>query len=126
MLGDLPNLEAIIIENAGEISSIDFLSNLPNLKEVRFIGKTYVKDNRIKQESFFEDLVIGVGKGGEWVLFFFFKNICFFDVKFLLLCLVIIARLLTDFLYDTLPFGTPHSGTNDFLGFGNYWCSYFQ
>ena len=53
MLGDLPNLEAIIIENAGEISSIDFLSNLPNLKEVRFIGKTYVKDNRIKQERFF-------------------------------------------------------------------------
>ena len=48
MLGDLPNLEAIIIENAGEISSIDFLCNLPNLKEVRFIGKTYVKDNRIK------------------------------------------------------------------------------
>ena len=77
-------------------------------------------------EVFFEDLVIGGGKGGEWVLFFFFKNICFFDVKFLLLCLVIIARLLTDFLYDTLPFGTPHSGTNDFLGFGNYWCSYFQ
>ena len=48
MLGNLSNLEAIIIENAGEISSIDFLSNLPNLKEVRFIGKTYVKDNRIK------------------------------------------------------------------------------
>ena len=48
MLGNLSNLETIIIENAGEISSIDFLSNLPNLKEVRFIGKTYVKDNRIK------------------------------------------------------------------------------
>nr|WP_314289628.1 hypothetical protein [uncultured Capnocytophaga sp.] len=44
MLGNLSNLETIIIE----ISSIDFLSNLPNLKEVRFIGKTYVKDNRIK------------------------------------------------------------------------------
>ena len=48
MLGNLSNLETIIIENAGEISSIDFLSNLPNLKEARFIGKTYVKDNRIK------------------------------------------------------------------------------
>jgi len=48
MLGSLSNLETIIIENAGEISSIDFISNLPNLKEIRFIGKTYVKDNRIK------------------------------------------------------------------------------
>ena len=42
------NLESIIIENAGEISSIDFLSHLPNLREVRFIGQISIKDNRIK------------------------------------------------------------------------------
>ena len=48
VLGSLKNLESIIIENAGEISSIDFLSHLPNLREVRFIGQISIKDNRIK------------------------------------------------------------------------------
>ena len=38
----------IIIENAGEIPSIDFLSHLPNLRKVRFIGQIDIKDNRIK------------------------------------------------------------------------------
>ena len=48
VLGSLTNLETIIIENAGEIPSIDFLSHLPNLRKVRFIGQIDIKDNRIK------------------------------------------------------------------------------
>ena len=44
VLGSLTNLETIIIENAGEIPSIDFLSHLPNLRKVGLIGKMDIKE----------------------------------------------------------------------------------
>ncbi|MFC9539004.1 hypothetical protein ACFTQ7_03875 [Lysinibacillus sp. NPDC056959] len=47
-IGNVSSIEKIIIENCGEIPSLDFLHQLPNLKEVRIIGTTSIRDGKIK------------------------------------------------------------------------------
>ncbi|RTQ92855.1 hypothetical protein [Lysinibacillus telephonicus] len=47
-IGTVSTIEKVIIENCGEIPSLDFLHQLPNLQEVRIIGTTSIKDGKIK------------------------------------------------------------------------------
>ena len=47
-ISNLSYLEQIYIENCGDIPSLDFLLELPNLKIVDIIGDTSIKDHRIK------------------------------------------------------------------------------
>ena len=47
-ISNLSYLEQIYIENCGDIPSLDFLLELPNLKIVYIIGDTSIKDHRIK------------------------------------------------------------------------------
>lgn len=47
-IGNVSSVEKIIIENCGEIPSLDFLHQLPNLQEVRIIGTTSISDGKIK------------------------------------------------------------------------------
>ncbi len=41
-------LEYILLEDCGEIESLTFLEGLPNLKVVRLVGNTKVKDGKLK------------------------------------------------------------------------------
>ncbi|WP_310602693.1 hypothetical protein [Anaerosporobacter sp.] len=47
-LSEASQLEYIILEDCGEIDSLAFLENFPNLKVIRFIGNTEVKDGKLK------------------------------------------------------------------------------
>ena len=42
-------IEKLVIENCGELPSLDFLQHLSNLKEIRIIGSTSIKDGKIKE-----------------------------------------------------------------------------
>lgn len=46
---DWEKIEKLIIENCGELPSLSFLLQLTNLKEIRIIGTTSVKDGKIKE-----------------------------------------------------------------------------
>lgn len=48
-IGTLRKIERIIIENCGEIPSLDFLKNLGSLKEIRLIGSTSIGDGKVKE-----------------------------------------------------------------------------
>ena len=48
ILGSLTMMERLIIENCGELPSVAFLLHLSNLKEIRIIGSTSVKDGKLK------------------------------------------------------------------------------
>lgn len=47
-IGNVSSIEKILIESCGEIPSLDFLHQLPNLQEVRIIGTTSIGDGKIK------------------------------------------------------------------------------
>ncbi|WP_154661568.1 hypothetical protein [Bacillus ndiopicus] len=47
-IGNVSSIEKIIIESCGEIPSLDFLHQLPNLQEVHIIGTTSIGDGKIK------------------------------------------------------------------------------
>ena len=49
ILGTLTKMERLIIENCGELPSVAFLLHLSNLKEIRIIGSTSVKDGKVKE-----------------------------------------------------------------------------
>ena len=48
-IGTLGKIEKLVIENCGELPSLDFLQHLSNLKEIRIIGSTSIKDGKIKE-----------------------------------------------------------------------------
>lgn len=48
-IGTLRKIERIIIENCGEIPSLNFLKNLGSLKEIRLIGSTSIGDGKVKE-----------------------------------------------------------------------------
>ncbi|MEK4424973.1 hypothetical protein [Solibacillus sp. FSL K6-1523] len=47
-IGNVSSIEKIMIESCGEIPSLDYLHQLPNLQEVRIIGTTSIGDGKIK------------------------------------------------------------------------------
>ncbi|SCB96580.1 hypothetical protein [Gilliamella intestini] len=48
-IGSLKKIEKLIIENCGELPTLSFLQRLTNIKEIRIIGTTSVKDGKIKE-----------------------------------------------------------------------------
>lgn len=48
-IGTLEKIEKLVIENCGELPSLGFLQHLSNLKEIRIIGSTSIKDGKIKE-----------------------------------------------------------------------------
>lgn len=49
IIGSVNNIKQITIDNCGILPSLDFLNKLTNLQEVRILGSTYIKDNKIKK-----------------------------------------------------------------------------
>ncbi|MBK8172626.1 MAG: hypothetical protein IPK60_20125 [Sandaracinaceae bacterium] len=47
VLATLSNLEVVLLESCGEIATLDFIHQLPRVKELRLVGNTRVKDARI-------------------------------------------------------------------------------
>jgi hypothetical protein len=48
-IGSLKKIEKLIIENCGELPTLSFLQRLTNIKEIRIIGTTSIKDGKIKE-----------------------------------------------------------------------------
>lgn len=48
VLGSLTKIERLMIENCGELPSLAFLQHLSNLKEIRIIGSTSVRDGKVR------------------------------------------------------------------------------
>ena len=48
ILGSLTNMERLTIDNCGELPSIAYLLHLPNLKEIRMIGSTSIRDCKVR------------------------------------------------------------------------------
>lgn len=48
ILGSLTNMERLTIDSCGELPSIAFLQHLTNLKEIRMIGSTSVRDCKVR------------------------------------------------------------------------------
>lgn len=47
-IGSLQNVEKIIIENCGEIPSLNFINEMPKIKDLRIIGNATIGDKKLK------------------------------------------------------------------------------
>lgn len=49
IIGSVNNVKQITIDNCGVLPSLGFLNKLTNLQEIRILGSTYIKDNKIRE-----------------------------------------------------------------------------
>ncbi|WP_302762132.1 hypothetical protein [Phocaeicola coprocola] len=49
IIGSMNNIKQITIDSCGILPSLNFLKKLTNLQEIRILGSTYIKDNKIKE-----------------------------------------------------------------------------